>query len=212
MQTPTVIQNISKLDKCIEEIPERLEHELDDFFSTNRITIVYAGNVRSDSKVEELIQSLEENCKLYNVLIVGDGECLPRIRELSLTLKNVKLFLTGTLPFNMLGTVLKRCNIAYMYYPITNLNNKFCSPNKLYEYASIGLPTICNNNPTIHEVYDKWNIGVCNDNILEAVNECVKNIDCKRQNCYNFNEAYTWEKEKKKLREFCIEVFNEKKS
>jgi glycosyltransferase involved in cell wall biosynthesis len=210
--TPTVIQNISKLDECNKELPDHLANELNAFFKKNETTIVYAGKIRPDSKIEEMMELLESNGKPYNVLIVGGGENLDIIKQNTLRYKNINVFFTGSLAFEMMGTILRRCSIAYMYYPISDLNNKYCAPNKLFEYSSIGLPTVCNENPTIKEIYRNWEIGVCNNDIIRAIDECSKNNAYYKQNCYKFNEVFSWDKEKKKLREYCMEVFNEKNS
>ena len=209
LRTPTVVQNISKLDECNKKLPDDLENELNAFFKKNDITIVYAGKVRPDSKVEELLDLLEYNGKPYNVLIVGGGESLDSMKHNALQYKNINVFFTGALPFEMMGTVLKQCGIAYMYYPVSDLNNKYCAPNKLYEYASIGLPTVCNENPTIKELYENWGIGVCDSNIIKAIDVCSEKVEEYKQNCYKFNEVFTWDKEKKKLLEYCLEVFDE---
>ena len=57
------------------------------------------------------------------------------------------------------------------------LNSIYCAPNKIYEYADLGLPMLCNDIPGLKYNVEKYNLGKCIDIYSEdSINEGLNDI------------------------------------
>jgi hypothetical protein len=71
-----------------------------------------------------------------------------------------------------------------------HLNALYCAPNKIYEYAAFGLPTLGNKIPGLEYTIGAAKAGICCDmteeSILAAADELALNIDAYRENARRF--------------------------
>lgn len=196
-ELPIVIRNISKLP----EIDEwEINSNLFDFFSKYQKIIVYAGAIAESRNLIGLIDAVNGLGKDYGLLIIGDGYYLKELNSYILDQDIRNSFLAGSIPYKKLASVLKKCDIGYLYYSNDDLNNKYCAPNKIYEYTSISLPIVANNNLVVSSIFKKSGIGECNENIKEAILIIFNNYDYYLENVEKFNQKEKWENEEKKLK------------
>ena len=70
------------------------------------------------------------------------------------------------------------------------LNPIYCAPNKIYEYAGFGIPTLGNNIPGLHYTVEINGAGVCceltEESILRAADTLIENIDKYREGARRF--------------------------
>lgn len=192
--TPYVVPNISQLKINDNDADTaNILTLLNDFFKYQALTIVYAGVVVSNRRINELfdaVMTLSDRCKL---LIVGDGNALANLKRRSEEHPELAVAFTGKVPYKCLGSILSRCDIGFLYYPVDTLNNKFCASNKVYEYTSVGLPIISNNNPTIIDEIEKNGIGIASNDFIEAINTMIPRIGFYRTACENFSVKNRWD-------------------
>lgn len=78
-------------------------------------------------------------------------------------------------------------------YALQRLNAIYCAPNKIYEYAGFGIPTLGNRLPGLQYSVEAAGAGRCCDltetSILAAADELVANIETFRKNATAFYEA-----------------------
>ena len=70
---------------------------------------------------------------------------------------------TGHISAPMHLEVTSYAMVGVAVYAENSLNNLFCAPNKTFEYASFGIPTICNDVPGLVETIGIKRAGVCVD-------------------------------------------------
>ena len=197
---PTVIRNISRLANLEDKsIAKSIMIKYQDFFEIDAFTIVYAGVVTNTRKIDRLIEAIVQLGEGYKLLIIGDGDSLELINTKIEELNTDSIISIGSIPYSSLYSVLRICDIGYIYYPTTDLNNIYCAPNKIYEYASVGLPIISNENPTVKKLVDKYEIGLCNDNIKSAIEDIAKNYKYYKEKVLAFDSNVSWENERKRL-------------
>ena len=199
---PLIIRNISLLKKNKEVSNKEINQNLEIFFSKPGITLVYAGVITNDRKLDNLIKAIGNEVTKFKLLIVGDG---PSYNELKIKceLSNNLIYLfTGKVPYQSLGTILSKCDIGFIYYPNDTLNNIYCASNKLYEYASIDLPILANENPTITKFLDKYKIGIATNDFHKGLKILANNLQEFKSNCGKFIEENQWKNESKKLLEY----------
>lgn len=197
---PHVIRNISQLSIDEKALKEETKSTLNAFFKEPGITVVYAGAVMKKRRIDEIAEAVMESPDKYKLLIVGDGDQLDELKDMTSRVTELKCLMTGKVPYSALGYILKKCDIGFIYYPNTTINNRLCASNKLYEYASVNLPILANDNPTIKNDIEKYGIGVVNDNFGEGLNTLSGMLKQCKEQCGVFTKEHSWEKEAEKLR------------
>ena len=81
--------------------------------------------------------------------------------------------------------VTKYANIGIANYDYSNLNNLFCAPNKIYEYAKFGVPMLVSKNIGLTETVGNYGAAECVD--FDNVN-CIKNGI---QKIFSSNQEYS---------------------
>ena len=79
-------------------------------------------------------------------------------------------------PFHM--EITRHASIGITVYDETSLNNLFCAPNKIYEYAMFGIPSLCNDLPGLVETIGVNRAGLCVDIYsIDGIEKAIKEID-----------------------------------
>ena len=196
--TPISIENISELPISIDNYSEKLLTQCEFITNSEKTTLVYAGVLAKGRRIDRIVHIIENN-KNANLLIIGDGPDRERLKKIAEQTIPGRFYFTGVIPYKYLGCILSKCDVGYISYPNDSLNNKYCAPNKIYEYSSVMLPMIAPNNPTISKFFSKYGIGEMNDNLNEAFRKIISNIELYRNNCIEFTKNHPWDKEAKKL-------------
>lgn len=192
---PTVIRNISQLTVNEDEQTREILNSLDDFFSTPEPTVVYAGAVMKSRRIQELAKAVSELAPKFKLLIVGKGDAMESIKEIANANPEMNVHFTGAVPYKSLGAILSKCDMGFVYYPTNTLNNRFCASNKVYEYASVGLPMISNENPTIKSELENNNLGIANSDIKQGLMEISNDLGLFKKACEEFTINNPWNNE-----------------
>lgn len=199
-QLPVVVRNISILPPCSAMQDKALEKEFLEYFDSQCITVVYAGAIEKERNLEAMIKAVKEyKERPIRILLIGNGSYLGSLKEYvhAESMDNVK-FMPG-IPYNQLSFVLSRCDIGYLSYTEERANTRYCSPNKIYEYASVNLPIISTGNETVKTLIQSFDIGTYSDDLSEALDSLIPRLDEVRAHCDDFLKANSWESEKIKL-------------
>lgn len=84
--------------------------------------------------------------------------------------------------------------------PILSEHNAlYCAPNKIWEYAGLGVPMVGSDVLGLKLPFEKWNIGRCCDlndegSIIRAFEKVDKSYDKMRNSCYRFYSSIDLEK------------------
>ena len=195
LSNTTNVMNISKYS--FQGIKRTLDKE--------EITLVYQGAITESRNLSFFISSLTDLPHNVNLLFIGDGPSLEKYKkEVVDRGLSERVDFTGRLSNSQMMERLKRCSIGVISYSFNGLNNIYCSPNKIFEYAAISLPFISTNQPFIEEVAVKYHIGRTfkpNDraSYISSVLELIQDYCSYTQNASDFLQDYSYEKEMKKL-------------
>lgn len=199
-QSPFVVPNISQLLVNDDDNDTKaLLYSLMDFFSVPKYTVVYAGAVIKSRCVEELLDaaiSLSDQCKL---LIVGNGDALATLKVKAANHPELLSAFVGAVPYKSLGSILSRCDIGFLYYPVNTLNNTYCASNKIYEYASVGLPMVANENPTVRRIFKDSHIGLTTGDFKKGIILIASELSFYKSKCLEFTSNNQWSKEANNL-------------
>lgn len=157
-------KDINVLFNSIEEIDsiEKKDlHNILDIGKEKKI-ILFQGGFLEDRNLELLVTAakyLEDN----NVLVMlGYSFLEEKLKEIAKknNIINKKVFFMDRVPQKELLNYTAGADVGIIPYPDVDLNTKFCTPNKMFEYISSMIPIIANKKlVTVSNFLDKYNIG-----------------------------------------------------
>lgn len=208
-QIPNVVQNFPSSEKNTNVVANSVFVDkiiLECKFDDNLPLIIYQGNMDVSARCLDILLKafieLRERCCL---LMVGDGPDLNYLRSLVLKFGlNEMVKFTGKMSRNMLPVLMKRVSVGIVIYSNKGLNNKLCTPNKIYEYAQVGLAVVTSNQTPLKRMILKNPIGeIFNPNdylsIKNAICKVLSNIEYYKSFLPQFIEKNSWFLEKTKL-------------
>ena len=205
--TPTVVPNISQLEINDDDLDtSNIISSLDGFFKKEGQTVVYAGVVTTSRRINELFDAVVATADKCKLLIVGDGDALPSLKQNAVRHPELSVAFTGKVPYKCLGSILSRCDIGFLYYPIDTLNNIYCASNKIYEYASVELPMLANENPTVKRILDKEQIGISTGDFKYGLRVLVNESKVYKNNCTIFTKHNQWKDVAQQLKQIILSV------
>ena len=193
--TPLVIDNISQLAISSDSETADVLKSLDSFFQQPGTTVVYAGAVTKTRRINDLLETVASMSLQFKLLIVGNGPFLSELRDEASKYTKLVTAFTGGVPYKSLGAILSRCDIGFLYYPSDTLNNTYCASNKIYEYASVGLPMLANENPTVKAILNKSKIGLSTGDFKAGLIRISAEINFYKQMCEVFTTNNQWSSE-----------------
>ena len=201
----TVINNISILPQERDGLD--INREMEQFFSNDKKTVVYCGALMKARRPDLLIDAAEKLEDQIQVLIIGNGEEKENLKERAKEkcLENVKFM--DAIPYRDIYGWISKCDIGYLYYDNSNMNNANCAPNKIYEYASAGLPMVGNENPGLSDYFSRYRIGETSDDIVRAICGVRENYNIYKKNLDVFLQDCSWENEKERLIDAVNSIF-----
>lgn len=202
---PNVIKNISYVEDEDIEYRNMILDKFSEFFNINAFSILYAGGIINGRKLDVLVDVVNSLGDSYKLFIVGNGNYFDSLSYKIEKLNNRNIKLIKSVPFDKLGTILRLFDSGYLFYGTHNLNNRYCASNKIYEYASAGLPIISNDNPTVKKVLVKYNIGYANEFLEKAIKTVEKNLSNMRDSIPRFIAENKWEDESDKIKKLIAE-------
>jgi len=129
----------------------------------NQKSMVYFGYIQEGRSLEQIILALKYLESSYELYIVGMGtdEYLYKLKLL--IEKNGlgrRVIFKNPVKWNVLINYIAGAYCSFSLYSSNTINNKYCSPNKLFESIHAGVPVIGSNNPLIRDIINKDDVGV----------------------------------------------------
>jgi glycosyltransferase involved in cell wall biosynthesis len=201
------IKDITILLNSIEEINcsnRKNLHSLLNIESSKKI-ILYQGGFLEDRNLETLVESaqyLDDN----NILVMlGYSFLEDKLKKLASkrNILNKKVYFINRVPQKELLNYTAAATIGLIPYPAIDLNTKYCTPNKMFEYITAEIPIITNQKlVTVSKFLNQFNIGhhISFENpyiIADGINTIMKDLDINKsiKNIKTAKEALRWEKQ-----------------
>lgn len=169
--------------------------------------IVMQGAINQDRGAEELILAIKEVADSM-LLIIGDGDVTQKlqtlVRDEGLT---DRVRLIPRMAPSELANYTAACDIGCSLEKDTNLNYRFCLPNKLFDYMKAGIPCVVSDLPEMSRIVRENQIGtVISEHspsaIAKAINQLLTDKELYQkcaQNARLAAERYCWENEERIL-------------
>lgn len=187
---PLVVANKAELD--FSKIPG-LNDEAKSVFGRigDRPVFLYQGCISGDREdVPFVLETIAKNRPQYCVLVLpGTPEVVERLSPYA------NAFTLSRIPAPGHLAVTAKATVGIAMYKSTgtgvwDLNAQYCAPNKIYEYAAFGLPTLGNKIPGLESTIGTSHAGVLCDideeQILSAADDLVARIGYYREQAISF--------------------------
>ena len=171
-----------------------------------QVVLVYQGVVSKERNLSFFVDCLKALPENYQMLFIGDGDALPVMRERAEQLGVAsRIEFTGRLSNVEMLRRLDDCHIGIISYPFTSYNNIYCSPNKIFEYAALGLPFIATEQPIFKNAREQYHTGRVfryGDvaSFVEETEALVKTYSSEAPQFERFLTDYSFNREMERLR------------
>lgn len=153
-----------------------------DKFKTNKPIILYQGHISSDRNLMPIALAMK-SLPQYEFWLLGfDHGYVDSLLKVS---NNIKYLGCVLAPYHL--EITSYADIGIMSYDLISLNNLYCAPNKIWEYAGFGIPFFANECLSLQELFlnqigvpVSWNeesiknaINIIQDNVVYRKNAIV---------------------------------------
>ena len=173
------------------------------------LLILQGSGINIQRGAEELVESMQylDDCFL---MIIGGGDVLPILKQMvvDLHIENRVRFLPR-MPYVEMMAYTQLAELGFVLDKDTNLNYRFCLPNKLFDFIQAGVPIVASNLVEVGKIIRKYDIGLfIPDHDPKSVASTIrKGLDdvesrvCWQNGLAHAAEELCWENEQKTLME-----------
>lgn len=166
------------------------------------VRLVYQGDLALNRRVGEFIRAVAELGPGYEMVLLGSGPDVDALQALVTSLGvGDRVQLPGRVPSVELQGLLRECDLGVITYPATGLNNVYCAPNKLYEYAQAGLPMVALPNPVLDAAFAAYGVGISDADPAAAISRAAAALPALRAALPGFVAAHQWSAEAARLQD-----------
>lgn len=199
---PSQPPNNSGENRLFTTYPALMKHSADERL------IIYQGHMALSRGIGRFVESIAHLPARFKLVLAGGG---PDREEIGVLANRFglsgRIIQLGRIPNRDLPFITQACDIGIVAYPFSGLNNIYCSPNKVFEYAHAGLPMIATNQPPLKAMVERYQLGRCLGPDLSpvAIADAITAITSRTRASYQtalnrFMDDHRWENEAERLR------------
>jgi len=178
------------------------------------LILIYQGEILPGRGLVPVLKALKVTDNVC-LVVFGDGPMMNQLEVASkkLGLKD-RVHFAGKVPYAQLHEWTCSADIGICLFEPISLSYKFALPNKLFEYAMAGIPSLITDLPAMRKENEKYDLGIMIPEDLDY-NEISKQIEVLRdeglrnkykENCERASMKISYESQEKKI----IEIFKPK--
>lgn len=178
---PVVVMNCPPLPEL--DQPPRLRRALG--LPAGRI-VMYHGALNPGRGVEELVDAIPSIVGNAVVVLLGDGDLAPRyVEQAGARPNDARLYVHPAVPVDELPAWISEADVGVIAFQPIDRNNRYGTPNKLFEYLSVGVPVVVSDFPEMASIVCDAGVGeTCDptrpDSIAVGVNLLLSEPDEER--------------------------------
>ena len=196
------LENICTVLNCPHKVilkrTDRLQTELG--IPMDKKIVLYQGGLQEGRGIEELLSVFSRwNDELHVLVFMGYGGLELKVKEAAYKFPNI--YYQPAVPPDIVLSYTCSAHVGVSYIYNDSLNDRYCLPNKLFEYLMAGLPVLVNNAPEMKRLVEERQVGmVLEDMTPEVLTRALNNLDLMDQEALYVRIAetaddYTWEKQ-----------------
>jgi glycosyltransferase involved in cell wall biosynthesis len=150
-----------------------LVQKVKDEISKGKKVILYQGIITHYRRLDTVAKAaLEEDSKFVFLIVGKDYDYIDKLMEINPNIIHIP-FIDAPLHLE----ITKLADIGIVVYDFIDLNNIYCAPNKIWEYAMFSKPMLCNDIPGLKYTVEHYRAGLCTDfNCVDSVKDTIGKI------------------------------------
>ena len=173
------------------------------------LLVLQGSGINIQRGAEELVESMQylDDCYL---MIIGGGDVLPLLKQMVVDLHiEDRVRFLPRMPYANMMAYTQLAELGFVLDKDTNLNYRFCLPNKLFDFIQAGVPIVASYLVEIEKIITKYDIGLFIPNhdpksIAATIREGLTDQDSRtrwQQGLVKAAEELCWENEQQTLME-----------
>ncbi|MBI4312527.1 MAG: glycosyltransferase family 4 protein [Chloroflexi bacterium] len=208
---PVVVRNCPPASNSLDRSSQPLRRFVAAQGASEAIIVLYQGSIAAERGYEALVDAAEffESGTVAVLLGYGNDAYVASLHE-RVRRKGLegKVFFHPAVPNSQILEYTASADLGVVFYDDSCRNNRYCAPNKLYDYMMTGIPSVASDLPGIQEVVQADDVGVTVDSkdpkaVAAAVNGLLhdrERYDRQRRNALRLaREKYNWERQEQQL-------------
>jgi glycosyltransferase involved in cell wall biosynthesis len=164
--------------------------------------LLYQGGLSRGRGIEFLLevgQTLSNQD--YAIVFMGYGELEEKVKTIASQYSHICFY--PAVPPNEVLEYTASADVGLLFYEDTCLNNRYCLPNKLFEYIMAQIPVMVSNLPEMREVVSSRQVGVVmedwsREGFLNALGKLESmNGECLTNHLSKTSREFCWEEQEK---------------
>ena len=120
---------------------------------------LYVGEFAPGRGIELLLDAFARTDESVHVAFIGSGALRDDIRRFADSTENIHVL--DPVPHDELVDFIQDADAGFCLIEDVSLSDRYCLPNKLFEYAFADLPVIASTLPDMSQYVSSFNLGVC---------------------------------------------------
>jgi len=160
IEQPLVIRNCEMLPDPL-PTNSKLFHQAFSLDGSAKL-ILYQGGVSPNRNLKTLIQMMTYiSDSSIHLVFLGDGQYKASLKKLGSKLNLQKnIHFHAAVSQSQLLDYTASADIGLIPYQGNCLNNRYCTPNKLFEFVVAGIPMIASDLPELRRMFHDYNLGM----------------------------------------------------
>ena len=206
IESPTVLLNVPKITRDTGKKYNLFREKLK--IRPDQRIFLYQGYLMPGRGVEILLKTFSKlDSDKIVIVFMGKGKLKELIDDYR---EQGNIYFHDFVDPNEFLNYTSSADVGISFIQDISLSDRYCLPNKLFEYISCGLPVICSNLPEMKKLVETNKVGVvANENTEEGFKNAVdlmnsKDLDFFKANTSATSSKYSWLLQEEKL----IQLYN----
>ena len=118
---------------------------------------IYIGILAKGRGIEIMLEAFYKTETKSSLIFLGDGPLLEKIKDYES--RSANIFVHPKIAHNEVTKLASSANFGMCLIEDVSLSDRYCLPNKLFEYIFSGIPVIASKLPEIKRVVEKYQLG-----------------------------------------------------
>ena len=141
-------------------LPPKGDKKALDLPDDKHLLVLQGSGINIQRGAEELVEAMQylDDCFL---MVIGGGDVLPLLKQMvvDLHLEDRVRFLPR-MPYQQMMAYTQLAELGFILDKDTNLNYRFCLPNKLFDFIQAGVPIVASKLVEVGKIIEKYHIGL----------------------------------------------------
>ena len=169
---------------------------------------LYLGNLERGRGINTILETFSNTPRSQVIVFMGAGSLENQISDYSKS--NPNIIMHAPMSHDLVVNVARSADFGICLIEDNSLSDRFCLPNKLFEYIFSGLPVIASDLPDMRSLIQEYKVGICVENSAQSLLKVVLDVRKDQFDVLAFQHdklrELSWEFQARKLKSRYMEL------